>query len=182
MKKTNTVVEKETVWVDSKKIANFLLFLFSISNSVSLSGCIESIFINSGRVLFFPWNFSITVEYSKLSESCPLKTEGSIDMVGIRRNKGHGEATIFTLRELADATNNFSTECLLGRGGFGSVYKAFLNDRQVCIFYSSTQLLMHFESQAMPRAWNKLFQQHYFEYFVILIKETVPLVKIDGNA
>jgi serine/threonine-protein kinase PBS1 len=71
------------------------------------------------------------VEYSKSSESCPLKTEGSIDMVGIRRNKGHGEATIFTLRELADATNNFSTECLLGRGGFGSVYKAFLNDRQV---------------------------------------------------
>lgn len=72
-----------------------------------------------------------SVEYSKSSESCPLKTEGSIDMVGIRRNKGHGEATIFTLRELADATNNFSTECLLGRGGFGSVYKAFLNDRQV---------------------------------------------------
>lgn len=92
------------------------------------------------------------MEYSKSSESCPLKTEGPIDMVGIRRNKGHGEATIFTLRELADATNNFSTECLLGRGGFGSVYKAFLNDRQVCIFYSSTQLLMHFESQAMPRA------------------------------
>ncbi|KAF0897974.1 hypothetical protein E2562_001666, partial [Oryza meyeriana var. granulata] len=73
----------------------------------------------------------LSVEYSKSSESCPLKTETSIDMVGILRNRGHGEATIFTLRELADATKNFSQDCLLGRGGFGSVYKAFLSDRQV---------------------------------------------------
>ncbi|GAV84195.1 Pkinase domain-containing protein [Cephalotus follicularis] len=35
-------------------------------------------------------------------------------------------AQTFTFRELADATRNFRTECLLGEGGFGRVYKGRL--------------------------------------------------------
>ena len=55
-------------------------------------------------------------------------------MEGIQRNGTHNEATIFTLRELVDATKNFSKDFQLGRGGFGCVYKAYLNDGQVCIW------------------------------------------------
>ncbi|KAL8170222.1 hypothetical protein V2J09_022026 [Rumex salicifolius] len=36
------------------------------------------------------------------------------------------EAQIFTFKELANATNNFRQDCLIGEGGFGRVYKGQL--------------------------------------------------------
>ncbi|KAM0887378.1 hypothetical protein ACQ4PT_029039 [Festuca glaucescens] len=38
----------------------------------------------------------------------------------------HIAAQTFTFRELAAATNNFRADCLLGEGGFGRVYKGYL--------------------------------------------------------
>ncbi|KAL6849896.1 hypothetical protein ACP4OV_020523 [Aristida adscensionis] len=72
-----------------------------------------------------------SVGCSEYPESFPLKPERLVHMDGAQRNGRHGEATIFTLRELSDATKNFSQDCLLGRGGFGCVYKASLSDGQV---------------------------------------------------
>ncbi|XP_059296829.1 probable serine/threonine-protein kinase PBL26 [Lycium ferocissimum] len=45
-------------------------------------------------------------------------------------NKGDDQsiaAQTFTFRELATATKNFRSECLIGEGGFGRVYKGHLN-------------------------------------------------------
>lgn len=40
-------------------------------------------------------------------------------------------AKAFTFRELATATKNFRSDCLLGEGGFGRVYKGRLENGQV---------------------------------------------------
>ena len=47
-------------------------------------------------------------------------------------NNQHIAAHTFTFRELAAATKNFRQDCLLGEGGFGSVYKGRLENGQVC--------------------------------------------------
>lgn len=37
-----------------------------------------------------------------------------------------GQAQTFTFEELAAATGNFRSDCFLGEGGFGKVYKGYL--------------------------------------------------------
>lgn len=68
-------------------------------------------------------------------------------------------AKAFTFRELATATKNFRSDCLLGEGGFGRVYKGKLENGQVhtkianiqtfyvgkiCTFIFSNQWLTYF--------------------------------------
>nr|CAB3472712.1 unnamed protein product [Digitaria exilis] len=71
------------------------------------------------------------INHQVASENCPLNVESIVHMVGTEPVSRHDEAIIFPLHQLADATNNFSQDCLLGRGGFGCVYKATLSDGQV---------------------------------------------------
>ncbi|KAI3988303.1 hypothetical protein MKX01_012092 [Papaver californicum] len=45
----------------------------------------------------------------------------------LKIGNGNNNATkTFTFKELANATKNFKTECLVGEGGFGRVYKGFI--------------------------------------------------------
>jgi len=71
-----------------------------------------------------------SVGYSKSSESCPLNTGSIVHIEGTQPISRHDEVIIFPLHQLADATKNFREDCLLGRGGFGCVYKATLSDGQ----------------------------------------------------
>lgn len=45
--------------------------------------------------------------------------------------KGVNASSVFTLREMAEATCSFSDENLLGQGGFGRVYKGTLRSGEV---------------------------------------------------
>lgn len=44
----------------------------------------------------------------------------------------HG-SSVFTLKEMEEATNSFSDENLVGKGGFGRVYKGTLRSGEVCM-------------------------------------------------
>lgn len=47
---------------------------------------------------------------------------------------------VFTFRQMAAATNNFSPECLVGEGGFGRVYKGYIPGvNQVCFHFQVSQ-------------------------------------------
>ncbi|XP_004302831.1 PREDICTED: serine/threonine-protein kinase PBS1-like [Fragaria vesca subsp. vesca] len=59
-----------------------------------------------------------TSEYSKTNSSLSVKESS--------KDGEHISAQTFVFRDLAAATRNFRTECLLGEGGFGRVYKGHL--------------------------------------------------------
>jgi hypothetical protein len=49
-----------------------------------------------------------------------------MDEVSKDRKNGGNRAQTLTFDELADATDNFRSDCFLGEGGFGKVYKGHL--------------------------------------------------------
>ncbi|KAG2596518.1 probable serine/threonine-protein kinase PBL7 isoform X4 [Panicum virgatum] len=73
----------------------------------------------------------LKINHQVASESCPLNTGSIVHIEGTQPISRHDEVIIFPLHQLADATKNFREDCLLGRGGFGCVYKATLSDGQV---------------------------------------------------
>lgn len=53
----------------------------------------------------------------------------------VKTETEHIAAQTFSYKELAAATKNFKSDCLLGEGGFGRVYKGKLdNINQVCLW------------------------------------------------
>lgn len=72
----------------------------------------------------------LKINHQVASESCPLNTGSIVHIEGTQPISRHDEVIIFPLHQLADATKNFREDCLLGRGGFGCVYKATLSDGQ----------------------------------------------------
>uniref|UniRef100_A0A6N2L9A3 non-specific serine/threonine protein kinase n=1 Tax=Salix viminalis TaxID=40686 RepID=A0A6N2L9A3_SALVM len=57
-----------------------------------------------------------------------LRDDNPFHVRGGSKNGGSGSITAqtFTFRELATATKHFRSECLLGEGGFGRVYKGYM--------------------------------------------------------
>jgi len=82
-----------------------------------------------------------------LDQSLDVKKQKSIDRKKELLSTGseHPTAQTFTFHELAAATKNFRADCLLGEGGFGRVYKGFLESiNQVCFCFSIISFHMGF--------------------------------------
>jgi len=81
-------------------------------------------------------------------------------------NPTHIAAQTFTFRELAAVTQNFNSECLLGEGGFGRVYKGRLENGQV----TNSFVLFSF---VLPRNISMLLKIVTYPRSQILDKETL---------
>lgn len=73
----------------------------------------------------------VSIRSNLLSLKCvsdKLKMNSSLRVKEASKHGGSDQITAQTLtfRELASATKNFRSECLLGEGGFGRVYKGYL--------------------------------------------------------
>ncbi|CAL9198644.1 probable serine/threonine-protein kinase PBL25 [Musa acuminata AAA Group] len=69
-----------------------------------------------------------STELSRRRENHSRITQNAAPEASTSKEAGNGNiaAETFTYRELASATKNFRSECLLGEGGFGRVYKGRL--------------------------------------------------------
>lgn len=54
-----------------------------------------------------------------------------LDDQALRPAKRHHGSSVFTLKEMEEATSSFSDENFLGKGGFGRVYKGTLKSGEV---------------------------------------------------
>lgn len=71
----------------------------------------------------------VNVVYESAGSSRQRGIAAEIQKIG----KAKKAARYFSYRELVAATDNFNPDCLVGEGGFGSVYKGYIESiDQVC--------------------------------------------------
>lgn len=71
-------------------------------------------------------------------DSFDLNKEGANKGIVLSNGSDHNQiaAQTFTFRDLNAATSNFRADCLLGEGGFGRVYRGYLDSVNQVFFNS----------------------------------------------
>ncbi|RYR11914.1 hypothetical protein Ahy_B04g069420 [Arachis hypogaea] len=77
------------------------------------------------------------ITFKSLAAAVSLKTGSSKHRQINEQIKKYGEVKndikVFTYNQIAEATENFNSDNLLGEGGFGSVYKGYICDQHVAM-------------------------------------------------
>lgn len=81
----------------------------------------------------FKWKCGRIVFLNVQSEIVGSSRHRQINAEILKYGTAKNDVKVFTYGELCDATNNFSSDCLVGEGGFGNVYKGYIKSiEQVC--------------------------------------------------
>ncbi|CAO2838242.1 unnamed protein product [Amaranthus hypochondriacus] len=84
-------------------------------------------------VIGFIWHWKRGQRQLKEMQKRCFRQNGGDILKRLLYENGSDLLTIFTLQDLAKATNNFSVKNIVGKGGFGIVYKGFLSHNPVAI-------------------------------------------------
>lgn len=81
----------------------------------------------------FKWKCGWIVFFNMQSEIVGSSRHRQITAEILKYGTAKNDVKVFTYGEVCDATNNFSSDCLVGEGGFGNVYKGYIKSiEQVC--------------------------------------------------
>jgi len=109
------------------------------------------------------------VDYSKSSESSPLNTERVAHMEGAQLIVRHEEATIFTLRQLAEATKNFRRTIFWGEEDLVvSTKQLLVMGRFVVSVHVSHCFIL-----VMLRAHYSFARKHYTAYLLLMLLRNI---------
>ena len=79
------------------------------------------------------------------------------------------DVKVFTYEEVAEATNNFSSECLVGEGGFGNVYKGYIKSIEKTVAVKQ-----------LNREGNQGTREFFAEVLMLSMVDHPNLVKLVG--
>lgn len=119
---------------NTRYILSAIVSIYILSPYCSVYGPVKCDTSSASR-FFFNGNythFSLSLVRLMIDKAGSKSVRGSKRRSSIRDRKRSSfdnaqvDANTFTFNELATATNNFRDDCLLGEGGFGGVYKGWL--------------------------------------------------------
>ncbi|XP_052299068.1 receptor-like protein kinase FERONIA isoform X2 [Citrus sinensis] len=119
-----SIVPQEMPSSQSRKSKNIM------ATTISIVGGLMSGFVAISLSIFFWRRFSTSKTNSRKSRGSSL-TRFSTSKTNSRKSRGSSLTsdlcTHFSLSEIKAATNNFDAGLIIGVGGFGNVYKGFIN-------------------------------------------------------
>lgn len=140
------------------------------------------------------WNWTICVKLTFFSGVYRAAECWQIDdQAASQPRKRRYGSSVYTLKEMEEATSSFSDENLLGKGGFGRVYKGTLKTGEVgtislpfmwftgCVMLETFSTSKYCERWAIRRAYKQSLIPCYLKVVAIKKMDLPPFKKFDGE-